>query len=115
MYNMNNILGAKFGEVDTKITASFKKTIQIAQYNPESIELTSELNIPEGTSGVDKVLIANLLDAQMEFAGMWSLLCKKYITQEEYNERKAALELNISQLAEMYKKITGKDSVPYLD
>lgn len=41
--NMDSLLQADFGEKSSKIRVSFKKTIQIEQYNPETMQVDTEV------------------------------------------------------------------------
>lgn len=112
-YTVNDILGAGFGETKGKISAKFRKSVLIKDYHPEEIELEAELEVGN-ISGIDRVLITAILEAQLEITAYMNLLFEGKVTQEEYNKRAEQIRLEINTLAAKYEKITGKKADEYL-
>lgn len=113
-YSADNILEAGFGETKGKITAKFRKSILIKDYHPEEVELTAELDVGDSVTGMDRVLITAILEAQLEITAYMNLLFKGYIEQDVYDARLKKLTLEINVLADKYEKLTGKDASEYL-
>lgn len=114
IYSMDDILGAGFGEVSGKIVAKFRKSIMIKDYHPEEIELTAELDMGKEISGMDRVLITSILEAQLECSAYMNLLFEEKITQAQYDKRIAVLTSEINVMAGKYTKLTGKSADEYL-
>lgn len=112
-YTINDILGAGFGETKGKISAKFRKSILIKDYHPEEIELEAELEVGN-ISGMDRVLITALLEAQLELTAYMNLLFEAKITQEQYNKRTEQIQVEINSIAGKYEKLTGKSADEYL-
>jgi len=111
--NMDDVMKASFGEVSESIRATFKKTINIKQYETEVYESSSTLEVERPVSGIERMLITSILQAQLEYAAYIQMYNKGYINQSEFTLRKQALEDDISQLTEKATSILGKP-VDYL-
>ncbi len=90
--NMESILGASFGEGENNIRVSFKKTVSIKPYETEVVELESTLKMNKELTGAERVLLAALLQVQLEYEAYVGFLCKGQISQDEFDARKAQLE-----------------------
>lgn len=114
-WGADNILGARFGEANNKITVEFKKTIFIRNYETEVFDLSSEITLDNSVDGIDRMLVTCILQAQLELQCFGGLLIRNKITQQEYNDRKEKILLDVNMTANRYEKITGRDSGKYLE
>jgi len=104
----DDILTAGFGEIDSNIRVSFKKTIQREEYNPEVWEASTDLNFEEGMDGADRFMTIALLSAQQEAAMFIHLTQQGAVKAKEYADRKAYLTQSINQIAMKYESLTGR-------
>ncbi len=111
---IEDILRASLGESGSKIRATFKKTINIKQYESESIEAETVLEIEEGLTGAERVLLSAILQAQMEYTAFVAFLAKGQVTQAEFNQRRAELEGEIAILKGKAEMVTGKSMDKYI-
>jgi len=89
---MDNIMEASFGEVSNKLSVSFKKTVLIRDYETEVIEATSNVELDENITGIERMFVTALLEAQMEYTVYCGLTAKGLITQQQLSSRKKELE-----------------------
>lgn len=106
--NMDNILSATFGESGSTIRATFKKTINIKQYETEVVELSSTLDVPNELTGIERMLINAVLQAQLEYEAYISLRTKGYITDAQLHGRKAELEQSVNLLKAKGEVLLGR-------
>ena len=111
--NMDKIMGASFGESSEIIRASFKKTINVRQYETETIELSSTLNIEKPLCGIERLIMSATLQAQLEYEAYVQMLAKGYVTQTEFDNRKLVLESDVAALVSKGEQLLGKP-VDYL-
>ncbi len=106
--NMDKIMLASLGENSGKIRATFKKTVNVKQYETEVVELESSVDIDRGLNGVERMLLASIMQAQMEYAGYVQMACKGLITQSQLAERKLNLEGDINTIKAKGEELLGK-------
>lgn len=109
MYRMEDIMGASFGETSSDIAVSFRKTVNIKQYESEVIEASSTVRIDRKLSGIERMIVAAMLEAQLEYECYVNLALKKVITPMELEERKNELTGSVNSLINKGIEITGKD------
>ena len=104
---MDELLLASFGEETTKINVKFSKTIQVKQYEPETVTVESELEFNGSLLGITRDTITNVLQSTLEY----SVLCHNYkkglITNEEFGKSKENLEESAEAILNKYEKLTG--------
>lgn len=113
-YNIDNILQASFGEVSNKISAEFKKTILIRNYETETMTITADITLDKAVDGMDRTLISCLLQAQLELQCYTTLYMQSKVKKDEYDKRKHAIEYSVNVMAEQYERLTGRDAGDYL-
>lgn len=106
--NMDDILNSTFGETSSSIRATFKKTINIKQYETESIEVSSTLDLERELTGVERMIISAILQAQIEYEAYIQLRFKGLVTETEFYQRKASLEQEVQALKVKAEAILGK-------
>lgn len=90
--DINSILKANLGESKCKLKASFRKTINTAQYETEVIEATQEIEIDFGMPQIIRGCINQLLQANVELQVYTELASKGIITSEAYATEKHNIE-----------------------
>lgn len=113
MVTMDNVMNASFGETGSSIRATFKKTINVRQYETETYEASTTLELEREVSGIERMIISSLLQAQLEYAGYIQLHQKGYVSDNEFNTRKQCLEEDVNLLKMKGEKLLGK-SLDYL-
>lgn len=106
--DMNKIMGASFGESCETIRATFKKTVNIKQYESEAIELTTTLDVKRPLTGIERMIISAILQAQLEYEAYIQLACKNIVTGIELSDRKYALEKDVNSLMLKAEEILGR-------
>lgn len=110
---IDDIMKASFGEQSGTIRACFKKTVNIKQYETESVEANGTLTFDEPLSGIERMLVNAILQAQLEYEACLQLACKGYITNEQLKDRKKCLEDGVNLLKNYGEALMGK-SLDYL-
>ena len=106
--NMDKIMVASLGENSGKLRANFKKTVNVKQYETEVVELESSVDIDRGLNGVERMLVASIMQAQMEYTGYVQMYCKGLVTQSQLAERKLNLESDINTIKAKGEELLGK-------
>lgn len=110
---LDKIMEASLGEVGSTNKVIFRKNVQIKPYETETFEFETTIEFDKEDSGIERSMKQAILQAQLEFTGYSSLLTRKLITQEEYEDRRLGIVKGISQLKSIYENILGK-SLDYL-
>jgi hypothetical protein len=111
--NMDDILKASFGETSSTIRASFKKTINIKQYETEVIELSTVLDVGKPLNGIERMLMSAILQSQLEYEAYIQMRCKGIIGDSQLADRKKELEQDVNLLKSKGEALTGK-SMDYI-
>jgi len=112
---MDDIMNASFGEVSNKIKGTFKKTINIRQYESEVLEIESELDIGDKELvGAERMLISALLQAQLEYTVYCNLAFKGLVTNTELQTRREELVEAVNTIKDKAESILGKDMSEYI-
>ncbi len=113
--SMDDIMNASFGEVSNKIKGTFKKTINIRQYESEVLEIESELDIGDKELvGAERMLISALLQAQLEYTVYCNLAFKGLVTNTELQTRREELVEAVNTIKDKAESILGKDMSEYI-
>lgn len=111
LLSMDKLMQASFGETSNKLSASFKKTILMRDYETEVIEANTSIEIPGELSGIERIFIQSLLEVQLEYQVYVSLFTKKLVTQTQFNERKSNLEMQIYSIQCKADEIIGRGKI----
>lgn len=97
---MNDILSARLGKVSStnEIKVSFRKTIQTKQYESEVTEIEYSLTVDNTITGIERILITSILQAQAEYAVYTMLALQNKISSEDFLIEKESLEKSINAL-----------------
>lgn len=88
---IKKVFNSSFGQTEETIRASFKKTVQIREYETEVVEGSTELKLDRAVSAGEREIIMAMLRLQLEYEAYVSLLKKGLITQRTFDDRKLAL------------------------
>lgn len=108
MYTMDDIMNAALGEESNKIRVVFRKTVKVREYETESVEVESSLELAGGITGLERMMVGAVLQAQVEYQAYIQLALKGIVTQTELVERKVELEKTINTLDAKSVELTGK-------
>lgn len=113
---MDGILQASLGESSNKIRVTFKKTVNIRQYETEVIEAESTLELNEtNITGVERELVCAILEAQLEYMVYVNLACKGLVTQTELINRKRELAKAVLAFKQKAENLTGRSMDKYFN
>jgi len=105
---MEELLLSNFGEASSRIMVSFKKNVQIAQYQTEALQSDSELMIEKSMTAIEREVIVNTLACTNEFAVISHLYKKGQMSKDDFMSRKAKLEDSSEAMLRKYEALTGK-------
>lgn len=105
---MDRIMSASFGETASSIRSTFKRTINIRQYETETLELSSTLDIGRSLCGIERMVISAILQAQLEYEAYIQMSMKGYITSSEFDMRKKVLTEDVAGLVAKGEALLGK-------
>lgn len=88
---IKKVFNSSFGQTEETIRASFKKTVQIREYETEVVEGSTELKLDRAVSAGEREMIMAMLRLQLEYEAYVSLIKKGLITQRTFDDRKLAL------------------------
>lgn len=106
--DMNALLGADFGEKSSRIKTSFKRTIQIEQYNPETIQVDTEIEFEGHMTAIERDTIICVLQSTTEYQAQIHLYKKGLISSDEFIVTRGKLEKLCEDVLTKYEKLTGK-------
>lgn len=106
--DMNGIMRATFGESSSSIRATFKKTVNVRQYETESYEVSSTLEVPKEITGIERMLLSAMLQAQIEYEVYIQMAVKGVITQSQLVTRKGELENDVNMIKNKGEELLGK-------
>ena len=66
-YSMDDIMNVIIGEDSSTIEATFRKTINVKQYETEVIESNASIKLSRDVSGIERMILTNLLQTQLEY------------------------------------------------
>lgn len=111
---MDDLLKVNFLEKSSNVTVTVKKTVQTKQYEPLTIEVSSEYCFDGNSSGIEKAVVHNTVIATLEYTILCHLYKKGLISQEEFIREKSKIELSHEAIATKCEKLTGKDIKSFL-
>lgn len=94
----DKVFKSNFGQTEETIRVTFKKTVQIKEYQTEVVEGSTELKLDKPVSGAERELIMAMLRLQLEYEAYVSLLQKGLITQRAFEDRKIALFYEVTSI-----------------
>lgn len=106
--SMNDIMKASFGEASSNVRATFKKTINVKQYETETVEVSSTLEMDKPLNGIERMVVTAILQAQLEYEAYIQLACKGTITNSQLETRKSELEQDVNLLVAKAEQLLGK-------
>lgn len=89
------------------IRVSFKKTVNTKQYESEVVEASTTISIDNRVSNEERNLIIQIVEAQLEYSVMYSLMTKSLVTREEFNTRQNDMLTTINSFIEVYENKYG--------
>lgn len=95
---IENIMETSFGEPSSEIRATYKKTLNVKQYETEVIELETVLKIDRELSGGERMMLSAILQVQLEYTAYCQLAFKGLVTQSELQLRKKTLEDGVNAI-----------------
>ena len=102
VWTIDNILSVEFNFEDypkeelTELSVGFKKVVNTAQYETETIDSTVKLFIPKGLSGVEMILIHALVESQIEYNVICKLWMRGMIKDEDFLRSKDKISEYVS-------------------
>lgn len=108
---MDTIMDASLGEVSNELTITFKKTVQIRDYETEVIEAVNKVSMDSELVGIERMFVAAILEAQMEYTVYCNLANKGLVTKSELGSRKKSLEDAVYGIKYKADKILGPGKI----
>ena len=105
--DMNQIMGASFGEMSNKLVVNFKKTVLVRDYETEVVEASTTIDLDKNLTGIERMFVTALLEAQMEYTAYCTLATKGFVTNTQLAERKTAIEEGIYALKYKADQLLG--------
>ena len=105
---MSDILNCNTGSKGGSIDVSYRKVVNTAQFETETIEASMHIELEGNESSRAVALKQAVAQARLEYVCFVSLLTKGYIKQEDFNERIQQIEAAIQLLSGKMERI-GKD------
>lgn len=110
---VERVFTSNFGSTGEVIKASFRKTVQVKDYETEVVEGSTEVTIDRPITGGERQFIIAMLRMQLEYEAYVNLIEKGMISQTAFNDRKNALADEIVALKAKIEA-TGVDLSKYL-
>ena len=107
LFNMEQIMGASFGEPSNKLSVSFKKTVLVTDYETEVVEASSYIDLDKPLNGIERMFVTSILQAQMEYTVYCTLCTKGFITATQLAERKGEIEAGVSAIKAKADSLLG--------
>lgn len=105
---MDDIMKASFGETSSTVRATFKKTVNVKQYETEVMEISSTLEMDKELNGIERMLMSSMLQAQLEYEAYVQMRCKGLIGDNQLATRKAELEQDVNLIKAKGEALLGK-------
>lgn len=105
---MEDILSANIGESQGTLSAKFKKTVNIRQYESETVEANAELILDYPLSSPERALVTTILMAQVEYAVICQLYYKNQMAEGDFVERRSQIEKEVQAMANKAEKLLGR-------
>lgn len=113
--NMDDIMRASLGEVSNEIRATYKKTVNVRQYETEVVELEAKLDVgDEELNGAERMLVSAILQAQLEYTAYCNLAYKGLVTNTELQSRREQLTGSVQAIKEKAERVTGRKLDKYI-
>lgn len=115
MLKMEDLMSMSFGDVASEIDVTVKKTVNIRQYENETVEMNVKLKMDEPLSSGERLFITEAVAAQLEYALFVNMYAKKLVTETEFKRRKEELESAITNVMNKVETVTGKSMQRFMD
>jgi len=115
MLRMEDLLGMSFGDVASEIDVTVKKTVNIRQYENETVEMNVKLKMDEPLSSGERLFVTEAVAVQLEYALFANMYAKKLVTETEFKMRKEELEAAITSVRNKVETVTGKSMQRFMD
>lgn len=108
--NINDIMLAGVPTKESsKIRVSFKKTVQVRDYESEVIEMSAELDTPDGTTSAQRAAYEALMYSQLRYIGYLQLLFRSRVTQGEFDAEITAITNSCAAMLNKLESVSGED------
>lgn len=94
---MNKLMVSKAGNAET-VRVVFKKTVNTAQYETEVYEADTSVDLEEGITGIERILVTHILFAELEYGVLLKLVLKGVITKQDMDKSVEKSEYGIKLL-----------------
>jgi len=102
---VNKMLKSNFDETKSTVKASFRKVVQVKDYESETVDLQTEIEFDRVLTVMERVFIASILKNSLEYSAMISLYNRNYVTAPQLNERIGCIKADIDMLMDKAKKL----------
>ena len=99
MSNLDRILKSKLSSSPSKMHVLFRKVVRTADYETETVELSSE---------IERAVIFNLLTASTEYTLLSHLYVKGTLSKEDFISGRDGLEKSSEAILRKYEAVTGE-------
>ena len=89
---LDDMLKCTFGEKDSKLRVTFKKTVKVREYETEVMEVTNELEIDKDLKGMERIAISQILKCQAEYCVYIDMHEGGVISDDEYMIKRNEIE-----------------------
>lgn len=115
MLKMEDLIGMSFGDVSSEIDVTVKKTVNIRQYENETVEMNVKLKMEEPLSSGERLFVTEAVAVQLEYALFLNMYAKKLVTESEFRMRKEELESAITSIKHKVESVTGKSLQRFME
>ena len=110
---IGEILSSNIGscEKDGKLALSYKKTVCVRQYETEVMEASIEVPLTNDDIKNRLPLIEAIATAKIKYGVLFQLYAEKFITQQEWEDRKRELEDEVTVMEQYVNAHFGVNNV----
>ena len=108
--SINDVMLASVPSIEpSMIRVSFKKTVQIRDYESEVIEMSAELKVPQNTTSAERAAYEALMYSQLRYNGYLQLLFRSRVTQGEFNAELNSITTSCTAMLQKLEALSGED------
>jgi len=96
LLTMEDLLSMNLQETGSQLKATFRKIVNNAPYETETLELSAELNMERSLTLGEKAFAVTALEHVLEYTVWAELYLKQRISTEEFDQQKKLLEDSIN-------------------
>ena len=108
MSNLDRILKSKLSSSPSKMHVLFRKVVRTADYETETVELSSDIELDSEVSEIERAVIFNLLTASTEYTLLSHLYVKGTLSKEDFVSGRDGLEKSSEAILRKYEAVTGE-------